>query len=432
MDPNTRLMTMGAAGSGSSAVNFAATMEGSTFSVGGSSTSSAYDSTGDFYVASRSSPGGGLRTIIAKYSLLGILVWQIQLSVSSIDVNMEEIAIDSNKDIILVGNIFNPFSFTTTGVICKLNSSGNLLWSNNYQFGLTGVTTDSSNNIYVVGANRVLLTYSSGGTLQTQLAIRSPSFPSGDSFSPEKIKCLGSTLYISGLGTPGGSGTSGLGITKFTTGGSFISGNAYVYASSNATATNLTVDSSGNAYVKGLIASYGSAVVKYSSSNTLSWMYQLTSGGAGFFGGRGISIDQAGQNIYCFSNDGNYKKSAVQQIDVTSGSPSLVWSRSIGTASDAFWSGHTVSVANTGDVLVAQAGSIGSYTKLLSYLLPSNGSKTGTYLSTIYASDSYPIFSISPSAYSLSLTTVSVSNSTFGSTPGASTSSLISTIVNLT
>ena len=433
MDPNSRAVAMGAAGSGSSAVNFAAILDGSTFSI--FNPVSAVDSDNNFYIAFTNSQTPR-RAYLAKYSSLATLVWQREITdPGGRGVIPYDITIDSNKDIIIATGLYNQYAFLYTSQLIKLNSSGTLLWSNGFTFGgsnrdysFYGVTVDSSNNIYAVIAEsntRALCTFNSSGVLQSQHSITSPS---GHVFRPYKIKCYGSNLYLYGQGVI--SSLGGLAIARFTTSGSFGSAISSETSGSNLYAPpgNLTVDSSGNVYVIAQVSGGYPYLFKYTSGLSLSWKIALITY-ASNNSSLGIAVNGTGNNVYV-SSDGPSSTSRVIQNINSSGS--LVWSRAISGSSVSSTAG-TVSVANTGDVMVTQSpynSSISRY-NIVSYLIPPDGSKTGTYLGTTYSSPSYGTSGAGTSDYSLNLALTTSSFSVLSFPINVSASSLTSSIATL-
>jgi hypothetical protein len=438
MDPNTRLMTMGAAGSGSSVVNFAGILSDSSFSV--FKPVSTVDSENNFYIAFSDNRTPANRARVVKYSSLATLVWQVEIAQpNGYGVQIFDIVLDSNKDIILAVGLYTSFNFSYSSQLIKLNNSGSLLWSNGFSApgsyrdsSFTGVTVDSSNNIYTVTQDyqrRGLYIFNSSGVLQSQSSITSSS---GDAFYPLRIKCRGSDLYLYGQGAASSTGRGGFGVARFNTSGSFISAVSSEVSGSNLSPNSgdITVDSSGNAYVLGQASSNYPYVLKYNSSLGISWKRILYTNGTIPNSRFGIGVNGTGNNIYVSSHADTGNIRVIQNID---SSGSLVWERSISGGGNSMYAA-TISVANTGDIMAAQerySNSISRY-DIVSYLIPPDGSKTGTYLGTTYSSASYSISTASTSDYNLNLSLTPSSLSVSSFPINVSASSLTSSIVNLT
>lgn len=440
MDPNTRLMTMGAAGSGSSAVNFAGILSDSSFSL--FKPVSTVDSENNFYIAFSDNQTPANRARVVKYSSLATLAWQVEIAQpNGYGVQIFDIVLDSNKDIILAVGLYTSFNFSYTPQLIKLNNSGSLLWSNGFSTpgdyrdsSFTGVTVDSSNNIYTVtqdSVRRGLYIFNSSGVLQSQSSITSSS---GDAFYPLRIKCRGSDLYLYGTGVASSSGTGqgGFGVARFNTSGSFISATSSEVSGSSLSPNsgNITVDSSGNAYVLAQASSNYPYVLKYNSNLGIFWKRILYTNGSIPNSRFGIGVNGTGNNIYVSSHADNGNIRVIQNID---SSGSLVWERSISGGGSSMYAA-TISVANTGDIMAAQerySNSISRY-DIVSYLIPPDGSKTGTYLGTTYASASYSISTAYTSDYNLNLSLTPSSLSVVSFPINVSASSLTSSIVNLT
>ncbi len=112
----------------------------------------------------------GNAMFVSKYSSAGTFVWGYGVGINSDYVKPEGMSVDAAGNIILVGTYnpsptvnFNPAGTATNiasygnfdGFVAKYNSSFLLQWVSNYGDNMndycTGVTTDASNNIYVVG-----------------------------------------------------------------------------------------------------------------------------------------------------------------------------------------------------------------------------------------------------------------------------------------
>jgi len=114
----------------------------------------ALDSAGNVYIAGAVSAGGSDNSALVKYNSSGALQWQVGLSIGSGTSTYSGIDIDSSDNIFVSGTATT--SGTAYGIVAKYNTSGALQWKK--QIGsaggspaLTGLSADSSGNVYVTG-----------------------------------------------------------------------------------------------------------------------------------------------------------------------------------------------------------------------------------------------------------------------------------------
>lgn len=137
----------------------------------------AVDSTGKVTVCGydyQTSPYSG---VVAQYNSSGTLQWQRKLTYPTYNFLLQHIAIDSSDNIYVVGWTQTP---AYKIFLIKYNSSGTIQWQRelNYATNLnaTGVTTDSSGNVYLSLTINILgygmiIKYNSSGTIQWQRAL---------------------------------------------------------------------------------------------------------------------------------------------------------------------------------------------------------------------------------------------------------------------
>ena len=246
--------------------------------------------------------------LIAKYNTNGVLQWQKALQNSFRDYG-NDIEVDSSGNVYVVGTSRSMGPGQSSGTITKLNTSGTVQWQRT--FGVASpqynngncVAVDSNGNVYIGAMSSdssnnmwyaAIIKYNSSGTLQWTKFV-------GNN---------GVTNYISGItidssdniyvtGVLGGSGNSPAFIAKLDTSGTVqwqrtLSGSFYTVCNS------ITVDSSANVYVCGYTdisgAGYTDAfIIKYNTSGTIQW--QRTFGSSVADGGNDIKADSSG-NIY--------------------------------------------------------------------------------------------------------------------------------------
>lgn len=141
------------------------------------SNSVATDGSGNIYVTGRFNSqtltfgtytltnSGSNDIFLAKYDMSGTVLWAVSVGGTGVDIG-NSIAIDASSNIYLTGGFDSPslnigtYNFTNTGssdiFIAKYDSSGNVLWAksaagigNDRGYGLT---TDSHDNVYIMGS----------------------------------------------------------------------------------------------------------------------------------------------------------------------------------------------------------------------------------------------------------------------------------------
>jgi Ig-like domain-containing protein/type IX secretion system substrate protein len=180
-------------------------------------------------------PGNGNSVYLAKYDTSENLIW---VKTYGGNATLNNIAIDKNSDIFLVGNFsssssFDTYTLTSTGkqdvFYTKISSAGNVIWAkqaggDSTDIGM-GISTDQFDNVYLCG-NFFSDTFSIGtqqiniykqGTQDCFYAkldangnaiwLQAPSianvYSSGASFSLDKIKAADDgSVYLSGLAIP--------------------------------------------------------------------------------------------------------------------------------------------------------------------------------------------------------------------------------------
>jgi len=180
---------------------------------------------------------------LGKYNVNGTKQWQRYLSTTLSEQPANHgVATDSS------GNVYMALQFTD-GVypdlaICKYNSSGSIQWQRKItqysQIYATAVTTDSSDNVYVLSyANGVgagsydwfIAKWNSSGTIQWQRALGTTA--ADYAFG---IRIYGDNMYICGRTSGAGAGSDDIMIAKLPTDGSLTG----TYGSFVYQATSLT------------------------------------------------------------------------------------------------------------------------------------------------------------------------------------------------
>jgi len=243
--------------------------------------------------------------------------------------------------------------------------------------GGNGVTTDSSDNIYVTGLTGggldgntssgnhdiVLVKYDSSGTKQWTKQLGTSSTDIGYGVTTGSS----GNIYVTGL-TEGGldgntsSGSYDMFLVKYNSSGTKQWTNQ-LGTSSNDVGYVVTTDSSGNIYVTGYTeggldgntssGSYDMFLVKYNSSGTKQWTKQL--GTSSYETGQSVITDSS-DNIYVTGNtsgdlDGN-TNSGGQDIFLVkyNSSGTKQWTKQLGTSSTDI--GYGVTTGSSGNIYV--------------------------------------------------------------------------------
>jgi Calx-beta domain/Beta-propeller repeat len=296
------------------------------------------DGSGNLYVTGStwdSFPGysnsGRQDAFVAKYNTLGNQLWVRQFGTSNDDF-ASRISVDSSGNLYVTGYTWGSFpGYTISGqqdaFVAKYNTLGNQLWvrqfgTSNYDFA-SGISTDSSGNLYVIGStdgsfpgysnsgrNDVFVAkYDSGGN---QLWMRQFGTSSNDEALGIGTDSSGN-LYVTG-GTSGsfpGYNNSGNGdafVAKYDALGNQLWVRQFGTPSSDF-ASGISVDSSGNLYVTGYTSgsfpgysNFGngdSFVAKYNTLGNQLWVRQF--GTSNRDEASGISTDSSG-NLYFTGN----------------------------------------------------------------------------------------------------------------------------------
>jgi hypothetical protein len=204
------------------------------------------------------------------------------------------IAIDSSKNIYIGATATAYPGKTLTAQLAPKGAS--ITWQRQLGNGVDGfapydVLIDSSNNVYWVGSANIsgntigsILKYNSSGTLQWQ---RQVSTSSDVGFYGAAIDSTFANIYASCSDNTGGSGSIGLGITKWTSSGTISWQKKLQATSGDLAATALCLDSSDNAYVVGYAnaAPSSTQICKRNSSGTLQWQRVISNASTNFFNG---------------------------------------------------------------------------------------------------------------------------------------------------
>jgi len=157
---------------------------------------------------------------IAKYNSSLALQWQRELAQGHTDGGYS-VTIDDNDDIYIAGENRNPSGGAQRAFVAKYNSSGTIQWQRRLQSPgpFRGVTTDSSNNVYLAGdrsSNMLVAKYNSSGTIQWQREISGTGFARATDITVHKTT---GKMYIAGYTVTQTQGVSDIMVIDFPTSG---------------------------------------------------------------------------------------------------------------------------------------------------------------------------------------------------------------------
>jgi len=332
----------------------------------------AYDGTGNYYVIRTifSVPGVG---ILTKYNLNGAVQWQKSIATGGSNYFYSDSVSYGNGYVYVTARI----GTAEQGFIGKFDTSGNIVWQK--QLGISGgqvvwvygSVSDSSDNVYVTGISTpggiessFLAKFDSAGALQWQRHINAGTGQT-DGYSVAIDTSTG--VYVAARTTEGG-GYS-MGVHKYNTSGALQWQRRLGTTSQTAFVFDIATDSSNNVYAIGKQSANAVDLLlaKWNSSGTLQWQRKL--GDANLNSGEGIAIDSS-DNVYVSGNDQGLNL----LIAKYNSAGTIQWQRKItpstGTLEEV---GMGITIGSTGHfgVVTFELG--------LTLVLPTDGSKTGTY-----------------------------------------------------
>jgi uncharacterized delta-60 repeat protein len=338
----------------------------------GAMTSIIFDSLGNYYLFS----ANGTFALIVKYNSSGTILWQKRSTgFDNYPYQPFKIAIDSSNNVYTCGSYYNGSSYLPT--TAKYDSSGNILWLRtftNISYANT-IAVDSSDNVYVTassGSNAVIVKYNSSGTIQWQRLLSG----SGASTNITSIAFDGfNNVYF--CGSTGTYPNNDILIGKYNSSG-VIQWQRTLNSGLDC-ANGITVDSSGNSYITGVINSNQTLILKYDTNGNLQWqrlLATLFSNGGGY----GIEFDSNNNKIYIvgtssnriliakYDTNGNYEWQRSLYFNTES---AYGWGIKLNSSSSVYITGVYVNYAKAVHTLIAK--------------IPSDGGTAGTYGEFIYA-----------------------------------------------
>lgn len=227
----------------------------------------AIDSSNNVYLSGQTSGTlsgntGSTDMLIAKYNSSGTLQWQRAIGQTYTDISYG-IAVDASSNVYVCGY---QLVSTRDVQLIKYSSSGTLQWQrklsgtgNDYGYG---VGVDSSNNVYVCGyssstgsasSDILLAKYNSSGTLQWQRALGGSYFGVAEELTTDSSN----NIFIVGrVGAPAGAGNNDCIIVKYNSSGT-LQWQRTLGGTNQEWGTGIAVDNANNIYLAGNVASSG-------------------------------------------------------------------------------------------------------------------------------------------------------------------------------
>ena len=380
--------------------HYAAALYSSTDTEQGYYTTS--DSSGNTYIGYNTYVSSVASVGIAKYNSSGTLQWQKKLTNSNVLTyyDVQQIEVASNGDVYITGfaGKINPGD---KGYITKLNSSGTMQWTRTIvnsspgtNSSIDAIAIDSSDNVYAAGKaydgsfdRLILYKINSSGTTLIQKGYTTPWF-----ISPTKIFIDSSgDILVAGRGSNGNPVrgflakiSANLETIYWSTLRNDPSGSSLQYES-------VWSDSSNNAYVVGSVGNGLNYIAKFNSSGTLQWEKTIDALGSansnsdtpsgGIYGDSSGNIYIAGTNTTVNASKGVSAQYAgfVAKYD---SSGTNQFTRSISTSVAGSFANYGVEIDVAGRMVMGgyqSQNSGGTSTDTLLLVLPSDGTKTGSF-----------------------------------------------------
>jgi|TARA_R100000479_G_scaffold80538_1_gene39116 hypothetical protein len=394
----------------------------------------AIDSNENIFVVGRTSSAGpgDKSAYIAKFDNLGSLEWQRTLGGTSED-QFYGVVIGSSDDVYVCGLSVSQGPGSNDTLMVKYNNSGTLQWQKvngtTLSDYLYSIAIDSSDNVYATGvlANASNLSAiaiykrNSSGTLQI-----ARNYDHGGSCQGAGIVVYGSDQYISGRFDNGSPSFDHV-ILKVNQYQNIVWQRSLGSNLADLPARHgLAVDSSGNVYaaVQFIDGFYDDIeVVKYNSSGTIQWQRRITQYSP--LTPAAITVDDD-DNVYVVGQFSGGAGSRDIFIAKWNSSGTLQFQRALGGTGADY--GEGIKVVGDNMYITAYTASDGEGSDdIFIAKLPNDGSKTGTY-----GSFTYQTTSLTESAGSLSGSTPGLAISSAKNGPTESTSTLTDAAATLT
>jgi hypothetical protein len=358
---------------------------------------------------------GVYKFVIAKYSSVGLLQWQRTVTATVNNLFGYAITTDSNNNIYLVGTA----DASSSPSIFTIDANGGTRWQRSLNSSIYNVTTDASGNVYVCGIydvviagqpNFLIVKYNASGVIQWQRTLGSNS--SGASFNSVANSIAtdsSENVYVCGYSTV--STYAALVVCKYNTSGT-LQWQKSLNASSDSFGYGIAVDSSANVYVCGLSNASGFdtfIIAKYNTAGVIQWKRNLAATG-GTSSGVKIAVDSSGNSYVCGSLAVGNSDILIAKYN-TSGV--IQWQRSLNFVGSEY--GYGMALDSFGNMCISGTtnSGVGLFAKL-----PTDGSLTGSYtvggFSVVYATSSLTdsVSTLTDNAISLTSATGSATDQT--------------------
>jgi outer membrane protein assembly factor BamB len=331
------------------------------------------DSSRNIYLCGNNASGAW----VGKFNSSGTRQWEVRTNTTGNPI-FDGIKVDSS------GNVFAGGGYTESNnemLAVKFNSSGTLQWQRNAVLpqseAFLGATVDSSGNAYFGGYRSngtkifgQLLKYDTNGNNQFQKQIEGTG-GNYNVFGTAITTSSAGSVYLVGSTSQNGSYTDRM-IAKYDT-----SGNIQWYRTLRAADTTeyrgVTTDSSENVFAVGSTNAGYPSIVKYDSSGSIQWQRQLTAPSTSFRGCSAV-CDSSG-NLYVLVDGQGSTSVLIVKYD-TSGT--VVWQRRLLSTGYQLYAG-TIKIDSSDNLYIGIRYYTGSSFRGLFAILPSDGSKTGSY-----------------------------------------------------
>lgn len=311
------------------------------------------------------------------------------------------ITVDSNNDIIIIGNAQTTGTTSTAAAtfIGKYTSAGVRIWNRtfsggNYHTGyMSRPFVNSSGDIFFVYRKRDLsyrieiltVKYNSSGTKQFNQLVHSQKLTGEYFLETGCLEDSNGNVYTCGSNRNSSAQQFAGLLVKYNSSGSFIFYKRFGTSSFRTDFRAIAVDSSDNVYCAGQQDNVG-IVVKYDSSGNIVWSTKISNSGQFY----GIAVDSSGDIYLCgvgAAVNGVYTTYSV--VAKLNSSGQVQWYRKM---SNSYIRMLSLVVDNSAVYVTAKVQD-GTSTEdnNATFKLPKDGSLTGTYGNFVYATQSYSV-----------------------------------------
>lgn len=404
-------------------------------SLGGTGTTVAYDvsldSSNNIYVIGYGNISNS-NIELASYDINGTVRWQRSLGGTSTDVGYG-VKVDSANNVCIVTRYLDPSGSINKIVTAKYDLSGVIQWQRVLSSAISqyayGITTDTSNNIYIVGQYRetgypsgfLIAKYNSSGAIQWQRSLRKTSTANGGTARRVAIDSS-NNIYVFGSYDVNTSGPplQDFVIAKYNSSGA-IQWQYKLGLASTEDFGDITVTSSGDIYTTGATSSFSPqsiVIVKYDSLCNVQWQNRLYLTGEAAVG-EGITVDYAGYVYVCGSvTSGAGRRGVIAKYDSSGVIQWQKYFRSTSASASVYF--QSIKIDSFNNLIVSGYTNGSGTVDLLTVRLPSDGTKTGTY-SLGGASYVYENASLTDASIFLTLSTSSLVDASTSLTDAAGT-----------